>query len=63
MPPRKIYFQIIGILCVILAIIGGVLYPLNTMHIFWILLYEVTVILGAIGIIMLIYHRGFEDVP
>lgn len=61
MPPRKILFQLIGILCIFLAISGGLLYPLNTYHIFWIILYEITVILSTIGIIYIIYLRGFED--
>lgn len=61
MPPRKTIFQIIVVLCAIMALMGALLYPLNTMHIFWIILYEATVISGTIGIIVLIYHRGFDD--
>lgn len=61
MPPRRIFFRITALLCFILAIIGGVMYPLNTLHIFWIFLYEAVVILGALGIIALLYRRGFED--
>lgn len=61
MRPRKIFFQIIGILCFILALFGGTVYPLNTMNILWIFLYEIVIILGSLGIIMLIYQRGFEE--
>ncbi len=36
------------------------MYPLNTMDILWIILYEVTIFLSLSGILLLIYREGFE---
>ena len=60
MLPRKIFFQTVGIICIILAISGALMYPLNTYSIMWVILYETVVILGSIGIIFIIYYKGFE---
>jgi len=60
MPPRKILFQIVGILCIIFTFSGALMYPLNTYNIFWIILYEMTVIPSSIGIVYLIYSHGFS---
>lgn len=61
MPPHKVYFQIVGLTCMILAMLGGFMYPLNTMNILWIVLYEMTIFLGVAGILLLIQHEGFEE--
>ena len=61
MPPHKIVYQIVGIICMILAMLGGLMYPLNTMDIFWIILYEITVFLGVSSILLLIYRQGFGE--
>ena len=61
MPSRKILFQIVGILCIALAFSGALMYPLNTYNILWIILYEMTVILGGIGILYILYSRGFKN--
>lgn len=60
MPPHKVIFQIVGVICVILTMLGGLMYPLNTMDILWIILYEMTIFLGVSGILLLIYREGFE---
>jgi membrane-bound ClpP family serine protease len=46
MPPHKIVYLIIGTICMILAMLGGLMYPLNTMDILWIILYEITIFLS-----------------
>ena len=61
MPPHKVIFQIVGIICMILAMAGGFMYPLNTMDILWIILYEVTIFFAVMGIILLIQKEGFEE--
>lgn len=37
------------------------MYPLNTMDILWIILYELTIFLGVSGILLLIHRKGFEE--
>ena len=61
MPPQKVVYQIVGIICMILAMLGGLMYPLNTMDILWIILYEITVFLSISGILLLIYRQGFGE--
>ena len=61
MPPQKIVYQIVGIICMILAMLGGLMYPLNTMDILWIILYEVTIFISISGILLLIYREGFGE--
>jgi len=61
MPPHKIVYQIVGLVCMILAMLGGLMYPLNTMDILWIILYEITVFLGVSAILLLIYHQGYGE--
>ena len=61
MPPQKVFFQIVGIICIILAILGGFMYPLNTMDILWIILYEVTIFFAVVGILLLIQKEGFDE--
>ncbi len=61
MPPHKAVYQIVGIICMILAMLGGLMYPLNTMDILWIILYELTIFLSISGILLLIYRQGFGE--
>ena len=61
MPPHKMVYQIVGIICMILAMLGGLMYPLNTMDILWIILYELTILFGVSGILILIHKEGFEQ--
>ena len=61
MPPPKMVYQIVGIICMILAMLGGLMYPLNTMDILWIILYELTILFGVSGILILIHKEGFEQ--
>jgi len=44
-----------------LAIIGGLMYPINMMSIFEFFAYVVTVSLGISGILFLLYRRGFGE--
>lgn len=37
------------------------MYPLNTMDVLWIVLYEMTIFLGVSGILLLIQYEGFEE--
>lgn len=61
MPPHKVVYLIIGIICMILAMLGGLMYPLNTMDILWIILYEIAIFLSISGILLLIYREGFGE--
>jgi hypothetical protein len=61
MPPHKVVFQIVGLVCMVLAMLGGLMYPLNTMDILWVVLYEMTIFLGVAGILLLIQYKGFEE--
>lgn len=61
MPPHKMVYQIVGIICMILAMLGGLMYPLNTMDILWIILYELTILFSVSGILFLIHKEGFEQ--
>ncbi len=63
MPPHKVTFQIVGLICMILAMLGGFMYPLNTMDILWVVLYEMVVFLGVSGVLLLIQYEGFEKDP
>jgi hypothetical protein len=45
----------------ILAMLGGFMYPLNTADILWIILYEVTIFFSVGGILLLIQKEGFEE--
>jgi TRAP-type C4-dicarboxylate transport system permease small subunit len=61
MPSLRVIFQVLGFICIILAIIGGLMYPMNTMSIFEISAYVVSVSLGISGILFLLYRRGFGE--
>jgi len=36
------------------------MYPLNTAHFLWIVLYEMTIFLAVAGILLLIWREGFD---
>jgi len=59
MPPHKVVYQIVGIICMILAMLGAFMYPLNTVDIIWVILYEVTILFAVSGILLLIKKEGF----
>jgi membrane-bound ClpP family serine protease len=59
MSPQKVVYQIVGIICMILALLGAFMYPLNTMGIIWVILYEVTILFAVSGILLLIQREGF----
>jgi hypothetical protein len=60
MSPNKISYIVVGVVCAVLAILGALMYPLNTVNIFWVILYEVTICFSVAGILLLIKHEGFE---
>ena len=60
MPPHKVVYQIVGLVCMILAMLGGFMYPLNTIEVLWVVIYELTIFLGVSGILLLIQYEGFE---
>lgn len=61
MPAHRLILQVLGLLCITLAIVGGIMYPLNTMSTFEILAYVLSVSAGISGILFLLYRRGFGD--
>jgi len=62
MSPDRYWILIIAaVICVGLAIAGGLMYPLNACGIFEILLFEISVIIVIFGLIRLIYDRGLPD--
>ena len=54
-------FLIIAIICIALTVIGGLMYPMNTMSIFEVSAYVLTVSLGIIGLLFLLHQRGFDE--
>ena len=62
-PNKRWILYIAVIICIALAIIGGMIYPMNQLDILSILLYEAVVILIMLAIIKLIYDRGLPDDP
>ena len=62
MSPDRYWILIIAaVICVGLAIAGGLMYPLNARGIFEILLFEISVIIVIFGLFRLIYDRGLPD--
>jgi ABC-type multidrug transport system permease subunit len=55
--------QVLGVICIALAIIGGMMYPVNTMSAFEIIAYVLTVSAGISGVLFLLYRRGFGEEP
>ncbi len=60
-PNKRWILYIAAIICIALALIGGMMYPLNQLDIISILAYEVVVIFFMLAIIKLIYDRGLPD--
>jgi hypothetical protein len=56
---RKWFFYLAGLVCIALAIAGGVLYPPTPWGILTPILYITVITLLTIGILRLIYLRGF----
>jgi hypothetical protein len=61
MPAHRLTLQVLGLICIALAVVGGMIYPLNTMSIFEILAYVLSVSAGISGILFLLYRRGFGE--
>jgi hypothetical protein len=61
MPVHRMTLQVLGFICIALAVVGGMMYPLNTMSTFEILAYVLSVSAGVSGILFLLYRRGFGD--
>jgi hypothetical protein len=61
MPAHRMTLQVLGLICIGLAVIGGMMYPLSTMSAFEILAYVLSVSAGISGILFLLYRRGFGD--
>ena len=58
---RQIVLVIAGIIAISLGLIGGLSYPLVNEGILNIILYEILVILGISGFLLLINNRGLEE--
>ncbi len=58
---HRTLFLVIGIVCIALAVIGGLMYPMNTMSILEVSAYVLTVSLGIIGLLFLLHQRGFDE--
>ncbi|MFW9918332.1 MAG: hypothetical protein ACFFED_01930 [Candidatus Thorarchaeota archaeon] len=58
---RRLLLIATGAIAIILAITGGLIYPLAGGDIGSILIYEIIVILGILGILLLIDNRGLEE--
>jgi hypothetical protein len=61
MPSHRAVFYVVGVICIILAILGGLMYPINTMSIFEFSAYVISVSLGALGILYLLCTRGLGE--
>ena len=61
MPSHRVIFQVVGFICIILAISGSLMYPINMMSIIEIIAYVVAVSFGVSGILYLLYRRGFGE--
>jgi len=61
MPSHRVIFPVLGFICIMLTIIGGLMYPMNLMSIFEVSAYVVSVSLGVSGILFLLHRRGFGD--
>ena len=61
MSPQRDWILFLTLVVVLaLAMAGAFMYPLNTMGIFDILLYELIIITGSFSILFVIYKRGIE---
>jgi hypothetical protein len=58
---RKWPFYLTGLVCIALALVGGVMYPPTPWGILAPILYVLIIVLGALGLIRLIYLKGFPN--
>jgi cytochrome b subunit of formate dehydrogenase len=58
---RKWLFILAGLVCTVLAITGGIMYPPTPWGILTPILYVSVIVLFAIGILRLVYLRGFPE--
>ena len=58
---HRTLFLVIGFICIALTVIGGLMYPMNTMSIFEFSAYVLTVSLGIVGLLFLLHQRGFDE--
>ena len=59
-PSREWILFLALIVTLLIAAAGAFMYPLNTMGLLNILLYELIIFTGTISILFLIYKRGIE---
>ncbi len=58
---RQYLLIVTGIITVALSLSGGLMYPLVNQGPFMIVIYEIVVILGITGLLLLIYRKGMEE--
>lgn len=58
---RQIILIATGIITVALSLAGGLMYPLVNEGPLMIVIYEIVVILGITGLLLLIYRKGLEE--
>jgi hypothetical protein len=58
---RKWLFYLAGLVCIVLATVGGIMYPPTPWGIFTPIIYVSIIVLSTIGILRLIYLRGFPE--
>ena len=62
MQPKSQWIIIVGaIACIVLAIVGGLSYPLINQSLVDIILFEIPVFIGVAAIMFLIYKKGLPD--
>ena len=54
-------FYLVAIVCCVLALVGGLSYPLVNQGLLNIIAYEAAVILVTFGLLLLIYKKGLPD--
>jgi hypothetical protein len=58
---RKWLFYLVGLVCIALAVAGGIMYPSTPWGIFTPILYVSIIVFFALGILRLIYLKGFPE--
>jgi hypothetical protein len=61
MPVHRNTLLVIGIICLALAITGGMMYPMTTMNVFERIAYVLTVSVGISTVLFILYRRGFGE--
>ncbi|MFX1264057.1 MAG: hypothetical protein ACFFH0_01650 [Promethearchaeota archaeon] len=62
MPPRAQWLiYLAAIVCLVLAILGGLSYPLSGAELPSIIAYEVGIFIGIFGILFLIHQKALPD--